>query len=252
MAALSSVAASWREPMRVLNDNTAMQLNLLEALRRWTPSCRTVVAGSCDEYGWKESTEPITEGAPLLPVTPYALSKVTQDLMGYQFFHAFGLPVIRLRPFLQLGPRRSPIFVAGSFAKQIAEIELGFQAPLLEVGNIDLRRDFTDVRDVARACLSVAGLGRAGEAYNIASGSARSIREMVDIMVQAADVRAKVVVREELKREGEPEVIVGSAAKLRRETGWKPTISFEQSAIDTLEYWRARVARSRVAQGERR
>ncbi len=251
MAALSSVAASWDDPLGTLNDNARMQYHLLEALLRHCPQCRTIVAGSCDEYGLGQNDgEPIGEDWPLLPATPYGLSKVVQDLMGFQYAAAHRLRVIRVRSFLQLGPRRASNFVAGSFARQVAEIEAGYREPVIEVGNIDLKRDFTDVRDVARACVLLANLGTAGEAYNIASGEAHSLREMLAIMLAQAGIEAEIRQLKKLMRGYEPDTVIGDASKLRGDTGWAPDISFEQSAADTLDYWRVRLRQGQILEGE--
>lgn len=251
LAANSSVAASWDDPLGTLDANASAQFHLLEAVRRGAPQARVVVAGSCDVYGRVAPEDnPVNETHALLPVTPYALSKVVQDLMAFQYAAIHGLAVIRARPFLQLGPRRAARFVAGSFARQIAEIEIGIRPPVIEVGNIDLQRDFTDVRDVARGLAALAEHGTSGEAYNIASGVAHSLDDMLTSMVERTGMRVDIIPIERLRRRNEAPELVGDATKLRTETGWKPEIPFEQSAADTLAYWRERVGRAGVAKGE--
>jgi GDP-4-dehydro-6-deoxy-D-mannose reductase len=131
--------------------------------------------------------------------------------------------------------------VAGSFARQIAEIQAGIREPVIEAGNIDLRRDFTDVRDVARAYMLAADRGAPGEVYNIASGTAHTLRDMLRIMLRAAGTDAEIRQDDSLWREGEPPLLIGDATRLRTVTGWTPEVSFEQSAIDTLNYWRDRI-----------
>ncbi len=251
LAASSSVAASWQDPPGTIDRNGSAQFHLLEAVRRWASEARVVVAGSCDVYGRVAPADnPINEDHPLLPVNPYALSKVVQDLMGFQYFAVYGIRVIRARPFLQLGPRRPARFVAGSFARQIAEIELGLRSPVIEVGNIDLERDFTDVRDVAAALAALADSGTPGEPYNIASGRAYTLRDMVDIMCHAAGVTVEIRSTDALQRADEAPILIGDATKLRERTGWAPNISFNRSAMDTLDYWRERVRRAGVPDGE--
>ncbi|MBV9280829.1 MAG: GDP-mannose 4,6-dehydratase, partial [Chloroflexi bacterium] len=168
-----------------------------------------------------------------------------------QYAEVHGLHVVRVRPFLQIGPHRSARFVAGSFARQVAEIELGLRPAVVEVGNVELRRDFTDVRDVARAYALAADRGTGGEVYNIASGTAYSLGEMLELMLQLADVRAEVRTREDLVRPRETPLLIGDASKLRAATGWGPCIAFEQSVADTLASWRQTVRRSVVTKGDR-
>lgn len=242
LAAQSSVSASWQDPMGTLTENAGAQHALLEALARYRREARVLVVGSCDEYGSvPPDRNPIREDSPLLPANPYALSKVVQDLMGYQYFERYGMPVIRVRPFLQLGPRRQSRFAAGSFARQIAEIGLGRRPPVLEVGNIDLARDFTDVRDVAAAYALAAERGEPGEVYNIAAGRARTLRDLLQSMLDIAGVTAEIRTDPRREREGEAPLLVGDATRLHARTGWRPVISFEQSAADTLRYWQDRL-----------
>ena len=250
LAAQSSVALSWGDPMGTLLDNATAQHNVLEALVTYQRDARVVVVGSCDEYGNVAPDEnPIRETHELRPVNPYALSKVVQDLMGREYAEVHGLAVVRVRPFLQIGPRRQTRFVAGSFACQIAEIERRLRQPVIKVGNIDLLRDFTDVRDMARAYALIADEGEPGEVYNIASGTAHSLRELLQVMLRASGVGAEIRPDPDLQRPGEAPLLVGDASRLRRATGWAPAISFEQSAADTLEYWRQRVEQTLVRQG---
>jgi GDP-4-dehydro-6-deoxy-D-mannose reductase len=245
LAARSSVTDSFEDPMGTLQENAGAQYNVLEAALAIRHDARVVVVGSCDEYGNVAAGEnPVNEAQELRPGNPYALSKVVQDLMGRQYAEIHHLHVIRLRPFLQIGPRRPARFVAGSFARQLAEIELGLQEPAVHVGNLDLLRDFTDVRDVVRAYALTAEYGPPGDVYNIASGKARSLRELLGAMLSASGTRPDIVQDRVRIRENEPPVLVGDAAKLRALTGWEPTISFEQSASDTLDYWRAKVRRA--------
>jgi GDP-4-dehydro-6-deoxy-D-mannose reductase len=242
LAAQSSVALSWQDPTGTLLDNAVAQRQLLDAVVECVPRARVVVVGSCDEYGdVAEEENPVAETQELRPVSPYALSKVVQDLMGHEYFAVRRLQVVRVRPFLQLGPRRGPQFVAGSFARQISQIEAGPREPVLEVGNIDLRRDFTDVRDVARAYILAAERGAPGQVYNIASGIPHTLRDMLQLMLDASGVQAEIRQDDSLWREGEPPLLIGDSTRLRHATGWTPEVSFEQSAVDTLAYWRERI-----------
>jgi GDP-4-dehydro-6-deoxy-D-mannose reductase len=245
LAAQSSVSASWNDPMGTMDANARMQYNVLEGVVAITPETRVLVVGSSDEYGCVGVAEnPVGEHQPLQPTSPYGLSKVVQDLMAAQYASTHGLRVTRVRPFHQIGPRRAPRFVAGSFARQIAEIEAGMREAVLTVGNLELIRDFTDVRDAVEAYMMVVERGDAGVVYNVATGTGRTIAKLLEAMLEVAGVQAEVRPDSGLSRTGEPAVITGDAGKLRRELGWQPAISFEQSAADTVNYWREYVRRS--------
>jgi GDP-4-dehydro-6-deoxy-D-mannose reductase len=248
LAGQSSVQLSWRDPSGTILGNIQAQLNTLEAIRKHVPSARVVVIGSCDEYGATTPEEnPLDESHDLRPTSPYAVSKVAQDLMGLQYWSAWNVDTIRVRPFLQLGPRRTDRFVAGSFARQVAEISLGMREPVITVGSVDIVRDFTDVRDVARALVAVAEHGRAGEVYNLASGRGRTLRELLVIMMSTAGVDADIRPEQSFRRLQESRVLIGDSSRLRSCTGWEPAISFEQSAADTLSYWRERLRNQKAS-----
>jgi GDP-4-dehydro-6-deoxy-D-mannose reductase len=242
LAAQSSVAASWDNPLGTLGDNAAMQLALLDAIAQAAPAARILIVGSCDEYGTVAADDnPVTETHPLQPANPYALSKVVQDLLGRQYWERNSLAVVRVRPFLQIGPRRSDRFVAGAFARQVAEIQAGLRPAIIAVGTIDLERDFTDVRDMVRAYALAAEQGTPGEVYNLASGTAHSLRQVLEVMIGAAGIDAEVTTDPARVRGWESPLLIGSCDKFIAATRWKPTISFEQSARDTLAYWQDRI-----------
>lgn len=239
LAALSSPAASWDDPGGTIATNAGMQANLLSSLVRLSPMPRVLVVGSGDEYGRPQGrARRLTEETPLRPITPYGVSKVTQDLLGLQYFLSHELPVVRVRPFNHAGPRQSPQFAIASFAQQIAGIERGRQAPVLKVGNLEARRDFTDVRDVARAYLSAIEQGRPGEVYNIGSGVATRMREIVTLLLGMTKTRITVEVEERRKHVAEAEVYVCDARRFARLTGWRPQIPLRRTLRDTLDYWR--------------
>jgi GDP-4-dehydro-6-deoxy-D-mannose reductase len=243
LAAQSFVPASWSGPADTLTTNTLAQVSLLEALRdlRLT-DVPFLVAGSSEEYGLVHPEEtPITEENPLRPLSPYAVSKVTQDLLGWQYHRSFGLRVVRTRAFNHEGPRRGHVFVTSNFAKQIAEIEVGKRPPVLEVGNLEARRDWHDVRDTVRAYWLAAMEGEPGEVYNIGRGEALSIGEMLDILLSMAKVEVEVRPVAERMRPSDVELLVCDPTKFRERTGWEPAIPFDQTLRDTLEYWRERV-----------
>src|SRR5689334_19782498 len=180
LAAQSYVAASWHTPVETLNTNITSQMNLLEAIRlRAAAPPRFLVIGSSEEYGLVRADElPIKETNALRPLSPYAVSKVTQDVMGYQYFMSHGLPIMRARAFNHEGPRRGDVFVTSSFARQIVEMEVGRREPVLHVGNLTVQRDYTDVRDIVRGYWRLLEDGEPGEVYNLCSGRAWAI-EMV-------------------------------------------------------------------------
>src|SRR5205823_10031414 len=181
LAAQSFVASSWHAPAETLYTNSVSQVNLLEAIRGGkTDAARFLAIGSSEEYGQVFEEElPIKETNPLRPLSPYAVSKVTQDLMGYQYFQSYGLPIVRTRAFNHEGPRRGDVFVTSNFARQIAEIEAGTRRPVVHVGNLEARRDYTDVRDIVRGYWRLLEAGTAGEVYNLCSGREWSIRDVL-------------------------------------------------------------------------
>jgi GDP-4-dehydro-6-deoxy-D-mannose reductase len=241
LAAQSSTAESWRDPQQTYRDNVMAQVSLLEACRTLDTPPMVVVAGSSDEYGMPcHQVGSIAEEHRLAPLTPYGVSKAAQDLMARQYFLSAQVPTCVFRPFLQIGPGRSDRFFSGAFARQVVAIEMGKQPPVIEVGNIELIRDMTDVRDVARACTSLMTHGATGEAYNVSSGVARRVGDLLETMIQASGIQAEVRQKPIEHRSVEPDRLVGDSTKLRSLTGWKPEISFRDSAHDMLEDWRDR------------
>ncbi len=242
LAAQSFVPTSFADPWETLENNIRAQLNVLEAVRRLPHPARVVVIGSNEEYGRPAPEElPLTEESPLRPANPYAVSKIAQDFMGLQYHLAYGLEVVRLRPFNHTGPGQSPRFVVPAFASQIARIEAGLQEPVVRVGNLDVSRDFTDVRDIVRAYHIAALRGEPGEVYNLASGEPRSIRGLLETLLSFSQVEIRVEIDPARFRPVDVPVVYGSAEKFRRRTGWQPEIPFEQTLRDVLVYWRERV-----------
>jgi GDP-4-dehydro-6-deoxy-D-mannose reductase len=178
------------------------------------------------------------EDCPLLPASPYAASKAAADLMSYQYTRFPGLSIVRARPFNHVGPRQSPAYALAHFAKQVAAIERGEQPPVLETGNLLPQRDFTDVRDVVRAYILLMERGQSGAAYNVAAGSVVSMERVVDRLRSMAGRAIEVRQKPDLVRSADIPVVRGDADRLRRETGWAPSIAFDQTVADTLDYWR--------------
>ena len=243
LAAQSFVGASWQAPAETFMTNTLPQVNLLEAVRARTPAARFLVIGSSEEYGFVTEDElPITEANPFRPLSPYAVSKVAQDLMGYQYFKSYGMHIVRSRAFNHEGPRRGDVFVTSNFARQIAEIERGLREPVIAVGNLKNRRDYTDVRDIVRGYWLPLEKGEPGEVYNLCSGRAWVIHEILDFLLGEARVRG-ITVREEAARlrPSDVPVLRGDATKAQAAVGWRPEIPFEHTLRDVLDYWRQRV-----------
>jgi GDP-4-dehydro-6-deoxy-D-mannose reductase len=239
LAAQSSPPSSFADPWDTLENNIHCQLNVLEGVRRSGRPTRVLVIGSSEEYGYPRQEElPLTEESPLRPVNPYAISKMTQDFLGLQYYLAHGVETVRLRPFNHTGPGRPPRFVVPAFASQIARVEAGLQEPVVRVGNLDAARDFTDVRDMVRAYYLAATRAEPGEVYNLASGRAHSVRGLLETLLSLSTAEIRVEVDPDRYRPVDAPVIYGSAEKFRRCTGWQPEIPFEQTLRDTLEYWR--------------
>jgi GDP-4-dehydro-6-deoxy-D-mannose reductase len=239
LAAQSFVPDSWKNPQATLSDNIMMQLNLFEAIKHLELDPVVQVALSSEEYGRVHPHEmPISETNAFRPLSPYAVSKVAQDMLAYQYFESHKLRVIRTRTFNHEGPRRGEVFVTSNFAKQIAEIEAGLAPPILHVGNLSTRRDWTDVRDVVRAYWLSVKHCIPGEDYVIASGTARSIREMVDFLLSQTKVKIEVRVDNARLRLSDVEVLEGDPRKFKAATGWQPEFSFEDMILDILNYWR--------------
>jgi len=242
LAAQSFVAASWSAPAETLTTNVQCQVHLLEAVRAADLPARIQIAGSSEEYGKVRDDElPIRETNPLRPMSPYAVSKVAQDLMGFQYHESYGTWIVRTRAFNHEGPRRGEVFVTSNFAKQIALAEAGRGEPLLRVGNLEAHRDFTDVRDVVKAYWLALEHCEAGEVYNIGSGRAWKIADVAEMLIGMAKVPIGIEQDPARMRPSDVLALQADTTKFREATGWEPTIPFEQTLWDTLEYWRERV-----------
>ncbi|HCW51747.1 MAG TPA: GDP-mannose 4,6-dehydratase [Clostridiales bacterium] len=242
LAAQSFVPASWTAPEETITTNVLGQLHLLEAVRKHCPGIRIQIACSSEEYGLVHPDEiPINEDNPLRPLSPYGVSKVAQDLLGYQYHQSYGLWIVRTRAFNHTGPRRGEVFAVSSFAKQVAEIEAGLRPPVLFCGNLDARRDFTDVRDMVQAYWLALEHGEPGEVYVIASGRSYTMREVLDLILEMARVPVEVRVDPGRLRPSDVPVLEGDSSKFRAKTGWAPTIPLSETLSDLLDYWRERV-----------
>lgn len=242
LAAQASVARSLNDPLPTLLNNVVAQVNLLEAVAEAGLDPRILVVGSNEEYGLTRPDElPIVETKELRPISPYAVSKVAQDMLGHQYFATRGLKIVRVRPFTHTGPDQSATFVTPAFARQLAEMEAGLREPVIRVGYIKGERDFTDVRDVVRGYRLLIARGQPGEVYNLGSERPRSIESILEGLIARSTVRPRVEVDQALVRPLEVPVQYCDCSKLRAATGWRPEIPFEQTLSDILDDWRRRV-----------
>jgi GDP-4-dehydro-6-deoxy-D-mannose reductase len=243
LAAQPSVQKAWQDPLSTLTNNIGAQLQVLTAVREVCPTARALVVSSSEVYGRIDAArDSVDEATPFGPLDPYSVSKVSQEMLALQHYLAFDMRIVRVRPFNHTGPRQSTGFVAPDFARQIALIEAGLSEPVIRVGNLEAVRDISDVRDVVRAyTLALCG-GEAGTVYNVASGRGISVSDLLQSFLALARVMISVEVDSERLRPIDRPRIVGDATKLRRATGWEPSIPFEQTVRETLNYWRSRVA----------
>lgn len=242
LAAQSFVPTSWKLPAETFAINAIGEINLFEAIRELKLDPLIHIAGSSEEYGLVYENEvPIKETNPLRPLSPYAVSKVAQDYLAFQYFQSYKLKTVRTRAFNHSGPRRGHVFVTSNFAMQIAMIEKGKQPPQIHVGDLTARRDFSDVRDIVRGYWLSLEKGEPGEVYNISSGKAYQIKEVLDILLSYSKVNVKIVQDPERMRPSDVLLLIGDSTKFQQRTGWKPTIPFEKTLKDLLDWWREKV-----------
>jgi GDP-4-dehydro-6-deoxy-D-mannose reductase len=239
LAAQSFVPTSWKAPTESLTTNVIGQLNVFEAVRKINLPCRIQIACSSEEYGMVLPDElPIKETNPLRPLSPYAVSKVGQDMLGYQYYMSYKMNIVRTRGFNHTGPRRGPVFVCSDFAKQIVEIERGKKPPVISVGNLEAKRDFTDVRDMVKGYWLSLEKGKEGAVYNICSGKAYRIQEILDKLIELSGVDLEVKQDPNRMRPSDVPVLQGDNGRFRKDTGWEPEIPMERTLSDLLDFWR--------------
>jgi len=243
LAALTSIPDSWQLARETYEVNILGTMNVLEAARQSKHRPLVHIPGSSAEYGMVyERENPVSEQAPLRPLSPYGVSKIAQTMMGYQHYMNYGLHVVRTRAFNNTGPRASASSVCSAFAKQIAEIEHKRVPPVIRVGNLDARRDFTDVRDVVRGYWLALERGEAGEVYNVCSGTSHAARQVLDMLLKSSSERHIEVVSDLTRlRPSDVPLLVGDFSKIRQQTGWEPAIPFDKTLTDLLDYWRIQV-----------
>lgn len=246
LAAQSYVPASYAAPVDTLMTNVIGTANLLEAVRISRQDPVIHICSSSEVYGQVRPNEiPICEENPFRPASPYAVSKVGEDMLGWQYFTSWGLKTIRTRMFTHTGPRRGDVFVASNFARQLAAIEIGLRKPIVFVGNLDSVRTFADVRDTVRAYWVMIekfyeGIVEAGAVYNIGGETTMTVREMLDTLISISTMKGQVAIETDNSRLRPADVTlqIPSVAKFKAHTGWEPTIPFDVTMKDLLDYWR--------------
>jgi GDP-4-dehydro-6-deoxy-D-mannose reductase len=240
LAGAAQVAQSWNRVETTLAVNVLGTHRLLEALRSVAPRARVLLV--CSGLVYRQTLEALTEDSPIGPTNPYGLSKLAEEQLGVRAWKDDGQPVIVARSFNHVGPGQSPHFFASSFARQIAMIEAGRVPPVILVGNLDARRDVTDVRDTVRAYRALMDAGAPGQAYNVCSGRTYRVGDTLEALIARARVSVDVQVDVDRLRPNDNPLVLGSPDRLMRATGWRPTIPMKQTLEDLLEYWRELVA----------
>jgi GDP-4-dehydro-6-deoxy-D-mannose reductase len=242
LAAQSFVPTSWVSPSVTLEVNIVGSANLFEAVRMAGIDPVIQIACSSEEYGLVHSDElPIKETNPLRPLSPYAVSKLAMDYLGYQYFQSYKIRIVRTRGFNHTGPRRGDTFAESNFAKQVALIEKGKQEPVIHVGNLDASRDYTDVRDMVKAYILSVQKCDAGDVYNICTGSTIKIGDMLNMLLSMTKKKVKVLPDPMRMRPSDVPVLLGDNTKFVAKTGWSAEIPFTKTMEDLLNYWRERV-----------
>ena len=238
LAAFSSVAYSWKHPTESFTNNSNLFLNLIDVIRETSPSCRVLSVGSSEEYGnVSKENLPIRENQVLEPLSPYAVARVSQELMSRVYVNAFGMNIIMTRSFNHIGPGQDNRFVVPSFIDRIVKIkELGLLNGEIETGDISIIRDFVDVRDVVRAYYLLLERGKTGEVYNVCSGKAYKLSEIVDYISKIVGVEVAITVNPDYIRPNDNREIVGSHYKISAELGWEPLINYKDSIRDMISF----------------
>jgi GDP-4-dehydro-6-deoxy-D-mannose reductase len=240
LAGLPSAAESFKHPAETITNNIVAEVSLLEALRKHELiSTKVLVVSTAEVYGFISAEDlPVNEATPLRPVNPYAVSKIAQDYLGLQYRLSYRMDIIRVRPFNHIGPGQKDNFVLSSFAKQIAEIEKGKKEPIIYVGNLEAKRDFTDVRDMVKAYQLALEKGEKGDVYNLGSGESRKIEDMLNTLLAFSTTKVTVKADPDRFRPIDVAEIVCDFKKFHDLTGWQPEIPFNQTLQDILDYWR--------------
>lgn len=242
LAAAASVRQSLRDPGGTFRVNVLGTRNLLEAIRRAGITPRILIVSSAEAYGASASKGTLLrEDDPLLPISPYGASKAAAEMLACSYWYHHKLPIIRVRPFPHTGPRHAPNFVFPDWARQLAEAEAGRRPPRLEVGNLEIRRDISDVRDVVAAYILALEKGEVGAVYNVCTGRAHTLREALDILIGLARLPVEVVVDPARLRPTDIKVLTGTSQSLHACTGWAAASSLSRTLENLLSYWREQV-----------
>ena len=239
LAAQSSVSRSWKDPGLTVNVNVKGTLNLLDAVRQLEYKPKVLMAGSGEEYGYIDPDEiPIKEEQFLRPGNIYAATKAGQNMMASVYAQAYNMQLVMTRSFNHMGPGQSPVFVVSDFCRQAVRIEKGLQDPVIRVGNLSSKRDFTDVRDVVNAYTALIQFGVPGETYNVGTGKAIEIRSLLDKIIELSSAKINVEVDKAKLRPVDVPVIEPDMTKMYKATGWTPAIPLEQTIKDMLDHYR--------------
>jgi GDP-4-dehydro-6-deoxy-D-mannose reductase len=240
LAAQASPLKSFKSPKETMVNNISAELNILEGIKNNDQKkARLLTIATGEMYGLVTASDiPIDEETPLRPVSPYSVSKIAQDYLSLQYFNAYQIDVVRVRPFNHIGPGQKEGYVVADFAKQIAEIEKKKHAPVISVGNLEAKRDFTDVRDMVKAYQLAMDQGESGEVYNLGSGTSHRINDMLQILLSYSKEMIEVEIDTSRFRPIDVPEIVCDSRKFHKLTGWTPEIPFEKTLQEILDYWR--------------
>ncbi len=246
LASYSSVAYSWQFPVNAFANNTNIFLNLVDEVRLQNLKCRILSVGSSEEYGnISENQIPVTERTPVKPKSPYAVARVSQEMLSEVYAKNFDTDIVLTRSFNHIGPGQKDIFVISSFARKMVDLKNSAHPDKeINVGNISLIRDFVDVRDVVRAYYFLLHKGVKGEVYNVCSGTGNSLEFILNVMSEILELKLSVVTDHNLMRPDDIKKMIGSNEKIFSHTGWKPEISLRASLSDIIEYWKQQIHRN--------
>lgn len=247
LAADSSVASSWKNPINMITNNIVSQINIFEAVLDLKLSSKIIVACSSEEYGLvSPSNLPVNENCCFNPLSSYAVSKVSQDMLAFQYFMSYNMNIVRVRAFNLTGPGRPPNYALSSFAKQIADIEKGLNQNKILVGNLNVGRDFTDVRDAVKAYHLIALNAKPGTVYNLCSGKAYQLTDLLNFLLSLTKENVKIEIDKSKFRPADLPIMLGDNSKIIKEINWTPTIDIHKTLEDMLNYWRAYEENNRI------
>ena len=238
LASFSSVAFSWKNPVASFSNNTNIFLNLIEQVRLLNLNCRVLSIGSSEEYGKVAHADlPLKESSPLNAISPYAVARVSQEMLSKIYVEGFGMDIIMTRSFNHIGPGQKDIFVVSSFVKKIVEIKQMGAVAEIKTGDLSIVRDFLDVRDVVKAYYLLLTKGQKGHIYNVCSGTGTTLQNIIDIIEKELDIQVRTQIDPSLIRPSDNPIIIGDNSKLKGELGWHPSFSLQQSIKDIIYFW---------------